>query len=197
MVIALTGGICCGKSTVLRALKERGYRVYDVDDIAHDVLDEKDIACKIKQEISTTVFCYNKIDRKKLAKIIFEDDDKRKKLNEIVHPRIVTKMIEIIEKNKKKEDITFFEVPLLYELNLQKHFDEVILIYVDRLTQIERIMTRDNKSKKEAINILNTQIDIEEKKKMAKHVLSNYNLKNLENNLNILIERIKDEYKKC
>ena len=194
MVIALTGGICCGKSTVLKALENFGYRIYDVDNIAHEVSNEKDIACRIKQEISATVFCYNKIDRKKLAKIVFNDEDKRKKLNEIVHPRIIYKMLKIIEENKEKSEITFIEVPLLYELNLQKYFDKVILIYVDRLTQIERIMLRDKKTKKEAINILNTQIDIEEKKKKTKYVLLNYDLDKLETNLKSLIERIKNEY---
>ena len=103
-------------------------------------------------------------------------------------------MLKIIEENKEKSEITFIEVPLLYELNLQKYFDKVILIYVDRLTQIERIMLRDKKTKKEAINILNTQIDIEEKKKKTKYVLLNYDLDKLETNLKSLIERIKNEY---
>ena len=57
MVIAITGGICCGKTTVLNVLKELNYEVLNVDDISHQVLEQDEVKEEIKQKISTTVFC--------------------------------------------------------------------------------------------------------------------------------------------
>lgn len=187
MVIALTGGICCGKTTVLNLLIEMGYIVYNADDIAHEVLKME----KVKQKISATLFCYT---REQLSKVVFNDANKRKILNDITHPLIIQKMLDII-KNVAKEKIVFFEVPLLYELNLEKYFDKVIVIYVDRYTQIKRLMIRNNKSETEAINILNSQMDIEEKKKKTEYILENFEIKDLKKNLIDLLERIKDENK--
>ena len=81
-----------------------------------------------------------------------------------MHKRIIACMIDII--SKQKEGLTFIEVPLLYELNLEKYFDEIILIYVSRKEQINRIMKRDCTTEIKAKDMLLSQIDIEEKKKI-------------------------------
>lgn len=194
MVIAITGGICCGKTTVLNILKELNYEVLNVDDISHKVLEQDEVKEEIKQKISTTVFCYDKIDRKKLGAIVFSDKKKLKILNEIMHKKIITLMLKEIKKVEKNK-LVFFEVPLLYELNLEKYFAAVILIYTNRQTQIERLMKRDLKNKEQAEAILSKQIDIEEKKKRSKYIIENMDISKIKGQIKDILERIKYENK--
>ena len=70
MVIGITGGICCGKTTVLSVLKKLNFKVFNVDDISHNLLNEDEVKEEIKEKISKDVFCDNKIDRKKLASVL-------------------------------------------------------------------------------------------------------------------------------
>ncbi|MBE2989190.1 dephospho-CoA kinase [Sneathia sp. DSM 16630] len=192
MVIGITGGICCGKTTVLSVLKKLNFKVFNVDDISHDLLNEDEVKEEIKEKISKDVFCDNMIDRKKLASLIFSDEKKRKALNKIMHKRIIACMIDII--SKQKEGLTFIEVPLLYELNLEKYFDKIILIYVSRKEQIKRIMKRDCTTEIKAKDMLLSQIDIEEKKKLSKYVIENtHSIERLEKDIKEMVERIKNE----
>lgn len=192
MVIALTGGICCGKSTVLNIIKKLGYEVYDVDKIAHDLLKNEEIKNKIKNQISKTVFQKDLINRDALSKIVFSDKEKLKILNSILHPKIIDKMIQIINEAKQNNKTIIIEVPLLYELHLEKYFDASILVYVDKKTQLNRIISRDKKTKIQAINILNSQMDIELKKSLTNYIIENYNIDCLYENIKKVLERVKN-----
>ena len=125
MIIGLTGSIAVGKSKVLEILKDLSYKTVNMDDISHEVLNYDDIRSKIASMISVDVVINNKVDRKKLSSIVFNDKKKLEILNNIIHGKIIEEMINII--NNNKEEILIIEVPLLFELNLEKYFDKIII----------------------------------------------------------------------
>ena len=100
MIIGLTGSIAVGKSKVLEILKDLSYKTVNMDDISHEVLNYDDIRSKIASMISADVVINNKVDRKKLSSIVFNDKKKLEILNNIVHGKIIEEMINIINNNK-------------------------------------------------------------------------------------------------
>ena len=192
MIIGLTGSIAVGKSKVLEILKDLSYKTVNMDDISHEVLNYDDIRSKIASMISADVVINNKVDRKKLSSIVFNDKKKLEILNNIVHGKIIEEMINII--NNNKEEILIIEVPLLFELNLEKYFDKIIVIYTNKDLQCERIMKRNNIDKERAKKLISTQMDIDEKRKKTKYIIENEkDIKSLiENTKRIMDAIIKD-----
>lgn len=192
MIIGLTGSIAVGKSKVLEILKDLSYKTVNMDDISHEVLNCEDIRSKIASMISADVVINNKVDRKKLSSIVFNDKKKLEILNNIVHGKIIEEMINII--NNNKEEILIIEVPLLFELNLEKYFDKIIVVYTNKDLQCERIMKRNNIDKEHAQKLISTQMDIDEKRKKTKYIIENEkDIKSLiENTKRIMDAIIKD-----
>ena len=147
MILGLTGGIGTGKSTVAKMLREKNIPVVDTDSISKEIIEYPEVIEKIKAEISSKIFNNeNKLDRKKLSEIVFENKDKLKKLNEIMHPVILKKMWEEVEKLKKDYKVIVVDIPLLFEINMENEVDKVLLIYSSKEIQIERIMNSHCKS---------------------------------------------------
>lgn len=177
LLLGVTGGIATGKSTVTRMLKEMGAAVIDMDIIARQVVEPGQPALKnivgyfgkeVLQDDGT-------LDRKKVSKIVFNDPEKRKKLESFTHPLIYEEFFRqvnaIAEKNPNA--VIQVEVPLLIELNLQHLFDKTILVYVPREEQIRRLTKRDGISEADAAQILAAQLPIAEKIKYADFVIKN------------------------
>lgn len=172
MVIGLTGSIASGKSTVSNYLKRRNFLVYDADEIAKEIVNNQDVIEEIKSIFGTVVFdSNNNLDRRKMKKIVFNDEDKRKILNAIIHPRVYKYFQDVRE--KKSENLIFFDVPLLYESGIEKLCDKVILIVADDEKKIERIIKRDNLDVELAKKIIFSQMPDTEKKKKADIIIEN------------------------
>ena len=178
MVIGLTGGIGTGKSTVSQILREKGYVVIDLDVISHEVIRFSHVVKKIVENFGSEVL-ENKnsknyiISREKLGKIIFGNKEKRLILNAIMHPEILSFMREKILEYKKENKIIFVEIQLLFEVQWEKEFDCILLVSANEDTQIERVLKRDNRTRKEALNIINSQMSLSEKKKKSNFVIEN------------------------
>lgn len=164
MRYAITGSIGTGKTTIANIFKERGYIVYDADKMVHDLYEDK-IILKTIEKMFPDAFCDGVMNKEIIASIIFNDDKKKKELEEYIHP--------LVREEIKKLDNVIVEVPLLYESKMEDIFDKVILVYCNRNEQIKRIIARNNITKDEAIKRINSQMDIEEKKKYADFVLIN------------------------
>lgn len=176
MIIGLTGGIASGKSTVSEMLKKRGIPVIDADLIAREVVE---VGKKAYTEI---VNAFGKeilnedltINRARLGSIVFQNEDKREKLNSIVHPEVRLEM-----KRRQKQLISegakavVLDIPLLFESNLKHLVDKVIVVYTGEKNQLERLMKRNNFSKKEALSRINAQMPLKEKVKFADAVINN------------------------
>ena len=183
MVIGLTGGIGTGKSTVSQILREKKFPVIDLDTISHEVIKIPKVIEKIVENFGKEVLENSgnfenennaiRISREKLGKIIFENKEKRLLLNSIMHPEILHVMREQISKYKKNNKIIFVEIQLLFEVQWEKEFDYILLISAKKSTQIRRILERDKRSEIDALNIINSQLSLDEKKKRSNFVIEN------------------------
>ena len=206
MIIGLTGGIGTGKSTVSNIFRQKGIPIVDTDVIAREIIDYPEVVNEIIRNFGTEIledetpqeqgqnkFKKKKISRNKLGQIVFKDEKKVSILNSIMHPLILKKMKEETESLKKDNKIVVVDVPLLFEISLEKEFDIVLLVYANRKTQIKRIIKRDNRTEKEAVNIINSQIDIEKKKEKSDYIISNNrNLKRLRRKVEKFLESLKN-----
>lgn len=174
-IIGLTGSISTGKTQVSNYLRDKGEKVIDADLIAREVVDLKNVKEKIKKAFGENIYVDDKLDRSGLAEIVFRDEEKRQILNEIEHPEIYRIILEEVKKSKVR---VFVDIPLLFESEeLNKKyglvFDEVWLVYVNREKQIERLAKRDGISKDYALEKINSQLSVEEKKKLADVIIDN------------------------
>ncbi|MGV3488695.1 MAG: dephospho-CoA kinase [Tuberibacillus sp.] len=174
--IGLTGGIASGKSTVSNMIRKRQIPIVDADVCAREVVRPGETAY---QQIVETfgrdiLFPNGSIDRKKLGQIIFSDEDKRQKLNGIVHPEVRKRMLEkVIECEKVGEKAVVLDIPLLIESRLMDWVDKIIVVYVPREVELARLMKRDHISEEAALLRMNAQMPLEDKKKYADVVIDN------------------------
>ena len=168
--IVLTGGIGTGKSTTANILKLYGYEVIDADTLAHQELqNSKD---EIVAVFGPSCLKNGKIDRKVLGKIVFNNEEKRQKLEEILHPKIKQQIIKLSQEKEKKKVFYFIDLPLFFEKQ-NYNFKKTVLVYAPKELQIKRVKQRDNLNKDDIIKRLNAQMDIEEKKKLAWKIIDN------------------------
>ncbi len=184
---ALTGGIATGKSSVIELLSCSGFRVIDADKVAHEVLDEQ--SQKISELFGEHFVKDGKVDRKRLGSMVFSDPEKRKTLEDLLHPVIYTKIASLSDKLDRRAEPYIVDIPLFYEGG-RYAIENVIVVYASKEQQLERLMQRDEHSKEEALARIESQIDIQEKRDNATHVIDNTgNLKQLE----FETERIKNK----
>ncbi|UCC94299.1 MAG: dephospho-CoA kinase [Candidatus Omnitrophota bacterium] len=173
-IFALTGSLASGKSTVLRLLKKRGAGTFDADKKIHQYYkDKKGNMYKQVASVFPRAARANTISRKILAEIIFADNGRRKKLERIVHPIIISDLKAWIRCVKKRKGVFVAEVPLLFEKKLQGLFDGVILIYAKRSNLIERGRKKLHSSKKEIEERLALYMPVKNKIKNADFVIQN------------------------
>ncbi len=175
LIVGLTGGIGSGKSTVARMLKDEGAYVIDFDYLARLVVEPdkpawRDIIDYFGPEILSPDRSLN---RSALAKIIFSEDKSRKVLEGFTHQRIFEERDDLVKAIKKKDPnaVVIIDFPLLFELGLSKKFDKVILVFVSRDVQLERVIKRDGLPREEVERRLNAQIPIEEKKFLSDYII--------------------------
>ena len=176
VVIGLTGGIASGKSTVSTILKSMGLALIDADIIAREVVN---VGAEAYHQIVETfgievLLPDQTIDRKKLGSIIFNDEEKRVLLNQIVHPAVRKKMIKEKERYLSNgEKTVILDIPLLFESKLTKLVDRTLLVYVNSEVQLERLMKRDNLSQEDALARISSQMPLYEKINLADAIIDN------------------------
>ncbi|KRK62538.1 dephospho-CoA kinase [Companilactobacillus farciminis KCTC 3681 = DSM 20184] len=176
-IYGLTGGIAAGKSTILDFFKTYGCKVYDADQIARQVVEVgsvglKQIVEKFGQEVLNSDQTLN---RQKLAGIVFSDSEQLQNLNNITRPLIKKRILKIIADTKASDEqtISIFEIPLLFEGGYQPYFDGIITIYVNEKVQLKRLMNRNNLTKEVALDRINSQMSMSEKRDRADFVIDN------------------------
>lgn len=172
MIIGITGSIACGKSTVSNYLKSKGYIVIDADKIGHEALDDDYVKEKLILAFGNKILEDNKINRQKLGELVFGNSSNLNVLNSIIHPEIRKKILEKIDKNNDKE-LIFIDVALLFEAKFDDLVDKIIVVYVDKNTQLTRLMKRNSISKKEALSRIVSQMSPIEKAKLGDYTVNN------------------------
>lgn len=184
-IIGLTGGIASGKTTVSNYLKDRGYTVLDADRYSRQTTAKNGPALPqiIEAFGEDIVNDAGELDRKQLGSIIFNDADKRRTLNEIVHP-LIRQMMNADEAKFVQEGHVFLDIPLLFENGLDQRCDFVVTVFVDRDTQIKRLTERDDLTTEEAEARINSQMPLTDKVMKSKYRIDN------NGNLDALYEQI-------
>lgn len=176
MWVAITGGIGTGKSTVSNSLKKRGYTVLDADEIARLVVGRGQPAlAQIAKEFGANLITKDgELDRQKLAQIVFTDTAKRIRLEEITHPEIRQTCLRLRDERFAAGDkIVFYDVPLLFEKNLQSEFHFVAVVASSEKNQMQRLKQRTNWSESEIRGRMQAQMPVVEKQKRAHFVIHN------------------------
>jgi dephospho-CoA kinase len=188
-VIGLTGNIASGKSAVASMLEDLGAKVIDADDIARKVVEPNEPAWReIVDTFGQDILNPNEtINRKKLGEIIFNDNEKRKILNDITHPKIIQKVRERVETYKNENvEVVIIEAALIVEKGgLKDLIEKLIVVSSDEESQIERLTKRNSLSKEEALSRIYSQMPTSEKALHGDYIIDNSGtIKNTQNQVN-------------
>jgi dephospho-CoA kinase len=171
--VALTGGIASGKSMVAAELAARGATIIDADVLAHEVVEPGTPAlAAIIDRFGEQVVSEGRLDRARLAQIVFADSLARRDLEQIVHPAVRARAAEL-ERAAGDAAIVVHVIPLLVETGQQGDFDLVVTVDVDHETQIQRLAARNGFTRGEAESRIAAQAGREDRKIVADAVVDN------------------------
>ena len=175
-IVGLTGGISSGKSTVSSYLKQLKIPVIDADEVARKVVEPNSQGAReIRKTFGSDVFEEDgSLNRQKLGALIFSNAENRQKLDDLLQPLIKIMILDEIEEYRQKgETMIVLDLPLLFEKHYEKLCEEIIVVYVPRELQLERLMKRNQYTKQEALSRIDSQLSIEEKRKRATVLFDN------------------------
>ena len=177
LILGVTGGIASGKSTVSKMLERLGAPLIDMDLIARQVaLPGAPVFNAIVDFLGTDVVGDDQgLDRKKISEIVFSNVEKRKHLERLTHPAILTESVRQATHLAQTDPgrVIQVAVPLLIESNMGDMFEKILLVHIPATLQIKRLSKRDGISEAAAANILTSQLPIDEKIKHADFVIDN------------------------
>lgn len=174
-VLGLTGGIGSGKSAVGLMFAQLGADLVEADQIARDVVVPGQPALdEIVRAFGADILLPDgRLNRSKLASIIFADPAARKRLNAITHPRIRERMAAEVAARTALPGVLILDIPLLYENERTTTVESVIVVWVDPETQLRRLIERDGLTADDARRRIAAQMPLDEKRARADHVIDN------------------------
>jgi dephospho-CoA kinase len=173
--IGITGGIGSGKSTICKIFTCLGVPVYDADSRAKSIMTTDGILiAQIKKEFGDLAYLSDgSLDREYLSRVIFENQEKRTLLNQMVHPRVAADTDRWLDQNREATYVVR-EAALLIESGAYLRVDKVLLVTAPEELRIKRVLARDpHRLREEVVKIMATQLPEEEKKKVADVVVYN------------------------
>jgi dephospho-CoA kinase len=194
-LVGLTGGIASGKSTVAKILQSLGAAIVNADDLAREVVEPGHEAWQeIVASFGAGVLQSDQnLDRQKLRTLIFNQPEARKRLESIIHPRVRALAEERIRQYAAAGyPVVIYEVPLLFEGNLQEWLRPVILVACDVETQTVRLQKRDHLTAAVAEKHIAAQMSLNDKRRLADYVIENNgSLEDLERQTRQILEQLK------
>jgi dephospho-CoA kinase len=177
LLLGVTGSIATGKTTVAAMLEELGARTIDFDVLSRVVVEPgkpawNDIVAFFGKQVLRED---QTLDREKLRDIIFKDMEKKKKLESFQHPRIGEEFMELVKQYAGKDPNAIIQVvvPLLIEVNMHPLFHNILMVYASEEEQKKRLMHRDGSSEEMAMNMIRSQLSVEEKKGFCDLIIDN------------------------
>ena len=174
--IGLTGGIASGKSTVLTYFKDKGIPYIDADIVAREVVEPgtEGLEAIVDGFGSNVLHDDGTLNREALGAIVFHNEKKRGQLNDCLKEHIRNRIMELTAYyESNRTDILIYDIPLLIEGEWYTMMDEVWLVYVNELTQIERLMSRNGFSKEDALARIKSQMRLDDKRSFADLIINN------------------------
>ena len=179
-VVAVTGGIGSGKTTISKYLKKNNFAVHESDKVVSQMYlkPNKLFLSFLKKNISKEAVIRNKINKKKITEIIFKDKKTKQKLENYVHKKVKISRDRFIKKNiKNKKGFVFVDIPLLFENKLEKNFDKVLCVIAKKKIRIERVLKNKKFNKKTLEKIIKSQTSDTERKLRSNLIIYNNNTK--------------------
>jgi dephospho-CoA kinase len=168
LLLGVTGSIATGKSTVAKMLEELGARTIDFDVLSRVVVEPgkpawEDIVAYFGKQVLNAD---QTLDREKLREIVFRDLEEKKKLEGFIHPRISEEFVKMVDAFTRKDPKSIIQVviPLLIETHMQAFFHHILMVYATEKAQKKRLMARDGCTEEMAMNMIRSQLSVEEKK---------------------------------
>ena len=178
-IIGLTGGIGSGKSTVLELFKFLGVKTYSADESAKKLVNTDSYLINlIKSSFGDNIYDKGILNSRKLSKIVFEDTEKLKLLNSIIHPAVAKDFKLFLHSNN--EDYIVKEAAIIFETKSENSYDKIIFIQAPLEIRIERVINRDNISREEVMKRINNQLDENLIIDKCDYVIRNENIEDLE-----------------
>jgi len=174
--LGITGGVGSGKSVVCEYFTLKGLAVVSTDELARLAVMPGTAAYEniVNYFGADALSGDGSLDRKKLRRIITKDPDKKKMLENFVHPEVLRLMEAEFDAAKQREEpVVVFEVPLLFELGMRNFFDLTLTVCASRETQIKRMMNRDHVSYADAEALIGIQMPEEEKIRQSDVIIDN------------------------
>lgn len=167
--VGLTAGIGCGKSLIAHVFETIGIPVFYSDKEAKRLYEDESLLNEIAIKFGKDVVIDGKFQAKKLAAIVFCNEDKLQELNAMIHPRV----FELFDKWSRKQTSPYviMESAILFENNLDKHFSKTIGISTPQDIVVKRVMQRDNCTKEQVLERINSQMPQEEKNKLVDYLI--------------------------
>ena len=157
-IVGLTGGIGSGKSSILEIFKKIGVSTYNADESAKKLIStNKNIIHSIKQLFGEEIYNENELNSKLVSKIVFNDKEKLKSLNSIIHPE-VAKDFEGFCHNHRHETYIVKEAAIIFETKTENLFDKIIYVRAPDDIRIDRVMQRDNLSREDVLIRIRNQL---------------------------------------
>ena len=193
-IIAITGGIGSGKSTLCSKLKDKGFKIHSSDEQVAKIYknpDKKFFTYLRTIGLSKSISKKN-IDKNIISKIIFENKQIRKKLELYIFKTVRKKRSEFIKQEKeKKTRLIFIDIPLLFENNLEKQFHKVISIIASKQVRFKRLKKTRKMTETQFKNIIKFQTsDVIRKNKSDYVIYNNSTLKDYKAKINKLINKL-------
>ena len=177
-IVGLTGGIGSGKSTVLNEFKDLGIKTYSADNAAKTLINtDRALIDSIKKVFGNNIYQKNKIDTKQLSKIVFQDSDKLKVLNSIIHPAVLNDFDSFIKAND--EIYIVKEAAIIFETKSENAYDKIILVRAPLEERIKRVLLRDDNSRDDIIKRINNQVDESSIISKCDYIIDNHNQSDL------------------
>lgn len=174
--IGLTGGIASGKSTVLTYFKDKGIPYIDADIVAREVVEPGTEGLKAIVDTfgSNVLHADGTLNREALGAIVFHNEEKRQLLNSCLKTHIRNRIMELTSQYEQgNTPILIYDIPLLIEGEWYTMMDEVWLVYVNEMTQIERLMSRNGYTREDALARINSQMRLDNKRIYANVIIDN------------------------
>jgi dephospho-CoA kinase len=174
-LIGLTGNIGSGKSTVAKMLAEKGAMIIDADTLARVATQDPNVLAQISEKLSPDLIEDGQLNRTKTAEIVFYNPEARHILNRIIHPWVRQKSAERVAEllQVSQPPMIVQDIPLLFENNLEKQFDAVMVVYAPLEERIARVVSRSGLTEEDVRARDSAQMNLEEKTKRADFVIDN------------------------
>lgn len=198
--IGLTGGIASGKSTVLRWLQKKGVPYIDADVVAREVVEPGTLGLQelVNAFGPNTMLEDGTLNRAYIGSLVFSDPKALETINSILQPHIRRRIQELTEEwEAKGKQAIIYDIPLMFETDWHTQMDEIWLVYVNPVTQLERLMKRNAYSEQEALDRIRSQMSLDEKRDLSTVVIDNSGtMKQLEKQLRKLWKIAKIHFQK-